>query len=308
VGLGLSGLVGARVEGYEDAAEIEIGGMDGDLGYERPACLPARGKIREGEGAAPEDLQKLMATALSAARQGDQKKLKEIAQDLMIPEYEMWFEAMFGEEEGAKLGAAYRAYFDENEKWYPRLFEAMAKAEGEVIIEDVKTLPKRSESWCGQALANLQKADAVFYRVSVGMADSSGLRSGKVAGYFVLVGGTYRRLDCQQLGMRPPGSPTIGGPLHVGGNLQAARIIKKVPPVYPEIARANGVSGTVRLHVIIGRDGAIKQLEIVYGDPMLQQAAVDAVRQWQYQPTLLNGEPVEIDTTIDVIFSLARRP
>jgi len=58
------------------------------------------------------------------------------------------------------------------------------------------------------------------------------------------------------------------------------------------------------LHAIISKDGTIKELEVVSGHPLLQQAALDAVRQWRYQPTLLNGEPVEVDTTIDVIFSL----
>jgi protein TonB len=77
-----------------------------------------------------------------------------------------------------------------------------------------------------------------------------------------------------------------------------------VQPVYPEEARSTRISGTVRLHVIIGREGRMKSLEIISGHPLLQQAALDAVRQWTYRPTLLNGEPVEIDTTIDVIFSL----
>ena len=58
------------------------------------------------------------------------------------------------------------------------------------------------------------------------------------------------------------------------------------------------------MHAIIGKDGGIKQLEVVSGHPMLKDAAFDAVRQWRYRPTLLNGEPVEVDTTIDVIFSL----
>jgi protein TonB len=60
----------------------------------------------------------------------------------------------------------------------------------------------------------------------------------------------------------------------------------------------------VRLHAIIGKDGSVQQLEVLTGHPLLVQAALDAVRQWRYRPTLLNGEPVEVDTTIDVIFSL----
>ena len=102
----------------------------------------------------------------------------------------------------------------------------------------------------------------------------------------------------------PPPRPHQTGPLRVGGNVQAARIVNRVQPVYPPLARQTRISGTVRLHAIIGKDGAITSLEVMSGHPLLQQAALDAVRQWRYQPTLLNGEPVDADTTIDVIFSL----
>src|SRR5499427_10547023 len=102
----------------------------------------------------------------------------------------------------------------------------------------------------------------------------------------------------------PPPKPKPTGPIRVGGNVQAARIVNRVQPVYPPLARQTRISGTVRLHAIISKDGSIQQLEVLSGHPLLQQAALDAVRQWRYQPTLLNGEPVEVDTTIDVIFSL----
>jgi periplasmic protein TonB len=105
-------------------------------------------------------------------------------------------------------------------------------------------------------------------------------------------------------GAPPPPKPKQSGPLRVGGNVQAARIINRVQPVYPALARQTRISGTVRLHAIIGKDGTIQQLEVMSGHPLLQQNALEAVRQWRYQPTLLNGEPVEVDTTIDVIFSL----
>jgi periplasmic protein TonB len=105
------------------------------------------------------------------------------------------------------------------------------------------------------------------------------------------------------VGTAPP-KPRQTGPLRVGGNVQAARIVNRVQPIYPPLARQTRISGTVRLHAIISKDGTIIQLEVINGHPLLQQAALDAVRQWRYQPTLLNGEPVEVDTTIDVIFSL----
>jgi TonB family protein len=270
-------------------------------------CLLAvPGKAQtSADASASEELRNLMTTALTAARQGNQSKLKETARLLIIPDYELWFKAMFGEEQGARMGAAYKANLDETQKQLPKLFEWLAQQEGEIVIEDVKTLPKRNDSWCGERLATRLKGDVALYRVSIGKADESGLKSGRVAGYFALVGGAYRRLDCPSLGLTQGGPPPHAmGALRVGGNVQAARIIKKVAPVYPEDARMARISGTVRLHVIIDKDGRIKQLEVVSGHPMLQQAALDAVRLWTYQPTLLNGEPVEIDTTIDVIFQL----
>jgi protein TonB len=90
----------------------------------------------------------------------------------------------------------------------------------------------------------------------------------------------------------------------IGGNVQAARLINRVQPVYPEEASKEKISGTVKLHVVIAKDGKIQQVQVVSGHPLLVQAAIDAVRQWQYQPTLLNGQPVEVDTQIDVVFSL----
>jgi periplasmic protein TonB len=92
----------------------------------------------------------------------------------------------------------------------------------------------------------------------------------------------------------------------VGGAVQAAKLVNKVQPMYPPLARQTRISGTVKLHAIIGKAGTVEQLQVVSGHPLLVQSALDAVKQWRYQPTLLNGEPVEVDTEIDVIFSLAQ--
>jgi TonB family protein len=85
---------------------------------------------------------------------------------------------------------------------------------------------------------------------------------------------------------------------------QGAKLIKRVEPTYPPLARQTRISGTVRLHAIIGKDGAVQEVEVVSGHPLLLQAAMNAVKQWVYQPTLLDGKPVKVDTTVDVIFFL----
>jgi TonB family protein len=111
----------------------------------------------------------------------------------------------------------------------------------------------------------------------------------------------------------PPPAPspqTVVGGLNsaglvsiTGGNM-AAYIVNKVDPIYPPLARQTRVSGTVRLHAIIGKDGSVQQLELISGHPLLVQSALDAVWQWRYKPVLVNGEPVEVDTTVEVFFAL----
>jgi len=93
--------------------------------------------------------------------------------------------------------------------------------------------------------------------------------------------------------------------IRVGGIVQSAKLIKKPVPVYPSLARQARIQGTVKFTAIIGRDGAIQNLTLLTGHPLLVQAAQDAVKQWVYQPTLLNGEPVEVVTEIDVNFALS---
>jgi TonB family protein len=94
--------------------------------------------------------------------------------------------------------------------------------------------------------------------------------------------------------------------IRIGGNVQAAKVITKVQPIYPESAKAAGAQGSVLLHVIVSKDGRPLSLQVLNSQisPDLARAAVEAVSQWRYQPTLLNGQPVEIDTTITVNFTL----
>jgi len=102
----------------------------------------------------------------------------------------------------------------------------------------------------------------------------------------------------------PPPKPEGPKRIRVSTGVQEAKIINKVLPVYPALARQARIQGTVKLHAIISKEGTIQQLEVVSGPPLLIQAALDAVRQWRYRPTLLSDEPVEVETYIDVIFTL----
>jgi periplasmic protein TonB len=102
----------------------------------------------------------------------------------------------------------------------------------------------------------------------------------------------------------PPPKAAVPARIKQGGEVTAASIITQTHPVYPSLARQARIQGTVILHAIIDKEGKVAQLEVVSGHPLLVQSALDAVKQWRYKPTRLNGDPVEIDTTIQVTFTM----
>jgi protein TonB len=107
----------------------------------------------------------------------------------------------------------------------------------------------------------------------------------------------------------PPPPPRIEAPkapvrIRVGGNVQAANLISQPKPAYPPLAKSARIQGDVILEAIISKQGTVENLQIISGHPLLVPAAMEAVRQWRYRPTLLNGDPVEVVTTVTVKFSL----
>jgi protein TonB len=103
---------------------------------------------------------------------------------------------------------------------------------------------------------------------------------------------------------RPVVREQVTGPVRVSGMVVEGMLIEKRMPVYPVIAKATGTQGTVVLQATISRTGTIENLRVASGPAMLQQTAMDAVKTWRYRPYLLNGEPVEVETTVNVVFKL----
>ncbi len=98
-----------------------------------------------------------------------------------------------------------------------------------------------------------------------------------------------------------PSPPRV---VRLSSAVMAASLMHRVEPEYPKVARAAHITGDVRLHAIIGTDGAVREIEVIGGNGILARAAIAAVREWRYRPTLLNGQPVEVDTEITVNFGL----
>ncbi len=154
------------------------------------------------------------------------------------------------------------------------------------------------------AIQRSLKRPSVFYLLQYKSIDeATGYLDFYALGYLTLADGSYRLItDNLLLGLS--GMPVRR--VRMGGSVAASSLVKKVSPQYPEEARHQRISGTVRMHAIIGTDGALKQIEVMYGDPILAEAAVRALKQWRYRQTTLDGVPVEIDTSVDMIFSLNR--
>lgn len=103
----------------------------------------------------------------------------------------------------------------------------------------------------------------------------------------------------------PPPKAVVPQKIRVGGQVEAARGIYNPSPQYPPLAKMARVQGEVRLSAVISKDGTIQDLKVISGHPLLVQAALSAVKQWRYEPYLLDGVPVEVDTEIDVNFTLS---
>jgi protein TonB len=102
----------------------------------------------------------------------------------------------------------------------------------------------------------------------------------------------------------PPPPPPPAQPVRVGGQIRAPTQIRKVNPVYPAIAQSARVQGIVIIEATIGPNGKVQDARVLRSIPLLDQAALDAVRQWEFTPTLLNGVPVPVIMTVTVQFTL----
>jgi protein TonB len=180
------------------------------------------------------------------------------------------------------------------------------------VVKIVKVIPRQFDAGRLVAPKSVPKEIAVIREDELPPSTGSGVLGGIPGG---VAGGSLSGVLGGIVGSGagaapppPPPPPKAAAPqrIRVGGNVQAANLINQVRPVYPPLAKQARISGTVELSAVIGRDGRVQDLKVIKGHPLLVQAALDAVKNWVYRPTLLNGEPVEVSTTIDVNFTLSQ--
>ncbi|MDR3736524.1 MAG: energy transducer TonB [Acidobacteriaceae bacterium] len=173
------------------------------------------------------------------------------------------------------------------------------------MAKEAATSHSAASQGSGRLTAPTTMPTKIRYTVDTTIAPAGNVRFGDSAG----PGSGVPGADLQaMIGPPPvivvtPRPPRSTVPVRVSTGVATGNLIVKTQPVYPAIARAAHVSGTVVLRAVISKSGSIENLAVESGPAMLRQAALDGVRTWRYRPFLLNGEQTEVDTTIQVNFT-----
>ncbi len=250
-------------------------------------------------------LQNLVKDMLKLEKEGDQQELALYEKSLAPPDPDGWFRSVFGEDLGAQMtvaSAALRAAAETHteDMLAAQLAEKRTDVEAVRFDDSCNLLATATEY---PFLLLRQKPEHLYDVRFVGTSNVS------LWTYFAYVNGGFRYIGNfkkTELGVREaPHPPSSDIRIRVAGKVAAAKLVHQVLPVYPQDAKAEGMQGAVILHAIIAKDGSIRDLYLNEGQCLLTQSAMNAVKQWRYAPTTLNGNPVEVDTTIQVIYTLA---
>lgn len=267
----------------------------------RPAAIPSYPATARG-------LEKFMKDMMKLARDGDKQLLANYAASLVLPDPENWFKSVFGDALGPQLAKVSERSRNEIELSAPDMLAEVERqkrtsVEAVRLDDSCSTLVLAVES----PFLQLRQRPEPLYDVRFsGHGDTS------VWLYFAYVDGAFRYVgSMRRKGLEAAASRTGGAnpatpaaQVRVAGAVQMASLVEQDRPVYPPDAKRAGIQGNVVIRAIIAKDGTVRDLDVIEGQCALAAPAIAAVKKWRYKPTLLNGEPVEVDTTITVVFSL----
>ncbi len=246
-------------------------------------------------------LHALLQQIVSALQSNDGSQVHTLTHNMILPGYQTWFPQVFGPELGAHIA---RFYEDALPDFDAILADAISRFvdAGPVEITVSRSQPSElpeKETYAVKVIKTMQNPVPIY---TIGI-NKPGEAAGSVPGLFVFVQGGFRYVGWHAMRAVPQLVPRR---IRVGGNVQAAKRTHEVMPVYPREAEAKRIQGTVVVHAVVDYDGSMLEVQSILGPPELMKAAADAVRQWRYKPTLLDGKPVQVDTTISVTFALGK--
>ena len=282
---------------------------------QKGASAPA-GNYADNEGG----FEKLAKKILDATKKGDSTTVEAETRAMLLPDPDGWFKSVFGEQQGEFYARAYTR----SENTFPPL---LARQFDELVKKKIGRLEAmRFEKACDPSATPIEYPVLASREQSVPLYDLRASQPDKTFRYiwaFAYVDGGFRYLgNLRSLaalrhtrGKVQVTVPNGGGAgaqeeakrISVHGTVQAAKLIHRVMPEYPAEAKAARLEGDVLLHAIVGKDGSVQDLGLIEGHCWLARSALDAVKQWKYSPTLLEGQPVEVATTITVKFTLGGR-
>jgi TonB family protein len=243
-------------------------------------------------------LRDFVQALIKAVENHDSQESALLTQSLIVPDYKTWFPQVFGPDTGGKMSELYEESLN---KFSSNLIDVIEDARKHKQKNVVITLLRTEDT------APVGRMQPIFQAMQNPVAlYSVGLGKGRqvpwnLAGLFVYVQGGFRAVSLHALHAIPGALPTR---IRLGPSAAVSRLIHRVDPAFPAEAKRKRPTGTVLVHIIIDYDGSVSDAEATSGDPMLTKAAVDAVRQWRFRPTALNGEPVQVDTVIGFVFSI----
>jgi TonB family protein len=267
--------------------------------YTLVVSLPSYPDSEQGLG-------KLLGDMTKRIKEGDTVTLAAYAKSLALPNADAWFVSVFG----SNLGPQYAAASEKQRSAVATLVLAMLAAQvkqGGTRIEAHKFEASCDPFASDKEYPLLLKRDhpAPLYDARFW----NGPTSPFIWSYFAYVDGGFRYVGDLSVQISPPPVKQAGQEtpaiIHVEGEVQAKRIISQKMPAYPPEARQAHLQGKVLIHAVIGKDGLVRQADVIQGVCILTEAALTAVKEWRYAPTLLeDGDLAEVDTTITVTFTL----
>jgi len=289
-----------------------------------PSPAPAQPAPKLDYPDSPSGLEHLAKDILKAQRENDPVRADALLKSMVLPDAYDWYNRIFGDDAADNAGA----YYDRVAASLPPSLARSFLNSAQGNFSEISA--KRFEHSCDDNAPDDTYGLLLRRREPVPLYDLRFSNGAKFVRLFplVYVDGSFRFLLSPDFRPpAPPAPPEKDSPppqkppspdqkpsaseeapstlrIRVGAAVQAAKLINRVQPHYPETARLERVQGVVKIHAIIGKDGSVSHISDVHGICTLAESAVSAVRQWRYQPTLLNGSPVEVRTEIDVIFSL----
>jgi TonB family protein len=269
-------------------------------------CLSTNAPYLQAQANSPyadttEGFQRFLEDILDATKNGDEQRVAALLKSTEIPDCDAWLHRMYKSDSADSwMGLCDPKTLSTKEKELKEQFAEFAKEGGEFSIRKVNDSPFGGEGGLESGMVRGGKEPLEAYFASWKAPNQPKEERGDSIGYFYYLDGGFR-WDTLIVAFRKI--------KFSHAKIVPAKLTKKVEPVYPSDAAAQGITGTVRVYYVIGGDGAVYNAHALSGeglseDPALRKAAEDAVLQWHYQPATMDGKPIQTNAvTVDLKFS-----